>query len=68
MARNPVNPYWTELPLTPLSQEAEPALLTSVHSPQSNDMSESFVNTFTRDYTYVHDRPDLHSFIVQLPG
>jgi putative transposase len=40
---------------------------TPVRSPQSNGMAESFVETFKRDYVYVHDRPDARSVLAQLP-
>ena len=31
---------------------------TPVRSPESNEMAESFVKTFKRDYVYVNDLPD----------
>ena len=40
---------------------------TPVRSPQSNGMAEAFVKTFKRDYLYVHDRPDAHTVLSQLP-
>lgn len=39
---------------------------TPVRSPQSNGMAEAFVKTFTRDYVYVHDRPDVQTVLSQL--
>ena len=39
---------------------------TPVRSPESNGMAESFVQTFKRDYGYVHDRPDAKTLFAQL--
>jgi putative transposase len=43
------------------------ACFTSVRSPQSNGMADSFVKSFKPDYVYVHDRPDARSVLAQLP-
>ena len=36
---------------------------TPMRSPQSNGMAEAFVETFKRDYVYVHDRLDAQSVL-----
>lgn len=41
---------------------------TPVCSPQSNDMVESFVNTFKRDYMSRMDLRDAPTVLAQLPG
>lgn len=38
---------------------------TPIRSPQSNGMAEAFVNTFKRDYVYLHDRPDARTVLAQ---
>jgi hypothetical protein len=41
-------------------------LFTPVRSPQSSGIVESFVETFKREYVYVHDRPDVKTVLAQL--
>jgi len=41
---------------------------TPVCSPQSNDMAESFVNTFKRDYVARMDLSDAQTVLAQLPA
>lgn len=41
---------------------------TAAYSPQSNGMSEAFVNTLKRDYVYTNDCFDAHAVLKMLPG
>ena len=41
---------------------------TTVCSPQSNGMAESFVNTFKRDYVSRMDLSDMRTVLAQLPA
>lgn len=41
---------------------------TPARSPESNGMSEAFVNTFKRDYVYTHELPDAATVLRQLPA
>jgi len=45
-----------------------PPRTTSVSSPQSNGMAETFVRTPKRDYVRMNPRPDAQTVIAQLPG
>ncbi len=40
--------------------------LTSVRSPERNEMTESFVKTFKRDYVFCHDRSDALTVLSKL--
>jgi transposase InsO family protein len=40
---------------------------TASYSPQSNGMSETFVNTLKRDYVYTNDCSDAETVLKMLP-